>query len=63
MWYARATIQHGWSRNVVVHQIEAGRMHRQGKAGANFDRTLTARNPISLETLGKTLQFRFPHLG
>ncbi|HTX39889.1 MAG TPA: PDDEXK nuclease domain-containing protein [Bryobacteraceae bacterium] len=40
IWYAKATIQHGWSRNVLVLQIEAGRMHRQGKAVANFDRTL-----------------------
>jgi len=40
IWYARATVQHGWSRNVLVHQIEAGRMQRQGKAVANFERTL-----------------------
>jgi predicted nuclease of restriction endonuclease-like (RecB) superfamily len=40
IWYAKATIQHAWSRNVLVHQIEAGRRHRQGKAVANFDRTL-----------------------
>jgi predicted nuclease of restriction endonuclease-like (RecB) superfamily len=40
LWYAKATIKHGWSRNILVHQIEAGRMHRQGKAVANFDRTL-----------------------
>jgi predicted nuclease of restriction endonuclease-like (RecB) superfamily len=38
-WYAKATIQHGWSRNVLVHQIVAGRRHWQGKAVANFDRT------------------------
>ena len=42
IWYAKATIQHGWSRNMLVHQIEAGRMHRQGRAVANFDRTLPA---------------------
>jgi len=42
IWYARATIQHGWSRNVIVHQIESGRLQRQGKAVANFDRTLPA---------------------
>jgi predicted nuclease of restriction endonuclease-like (RecB) superfamily len=42
IWYAKATIQNGWSRNVLVHQIEAGRMHRQGNAVANFDRTLPA---------------------
>ena len=23
IWYARATVQHGWSRNVMVHQIES----------------------------------------
>jgi predicted nuclease of restriction endonuclease-like (RecB) superfamily len=40
IWYGKATIQHGWSRNVLVHQIEAGRRHRQGTAVANFDRTL-----------------------
>jgi predicted nuclease of restriction endonuclease-like (RecB) superfamily len=39
IWYAKATIQHGWSRNVLELQIEAGR-HRQGRAVANFDRTL-----------------------
>jgi len=42
IWYAKATIQHGWSRSVLVHQIESGRLHRQGKAVANFDRTLPA---------------------
>jgi predicted nuclease of restriction endonuclease-like (RecB) superfamily len=31
-WYARAAIEHGWSRNVLVHQIESGLIHRQGKA-------------------------------
>jgi predicted nuclease of restriction endonuclease-like (RecB) superfamily len=37
---SRLTVQHGWSRNVLVHQIEAERMNRQGKAVANFERTL-----------------------
>jgi predicted nuclease of restriction endonuclease-like (RecB) superfamily len=40
IWYARATVQHGWSRNVLVHQIEAQRRNRQGKAVASFERTL-----------------------
>ncbi len=30
IWYARATVQHGWSRNLLVHQIECGRVKRQG---------------------------------
>src|SRR4029077_9269539 len=42
IWYTKATIQHGWSRDVLVHQIESGRLHRQGKAVVNFDRTLPA---------------------
>jgi len=53
IWYAKATIQHGWSRNVLVHQIESGRLHRQGKAAANFDRTLRARDPTSRGTSPK----------
>jgi predicted nuclease of restriction endonuclease-like (RecB) superfamily len=40
LWYARQTIQYGWSRNVLVHQIESGLYHRQGKALTNFARTL-----------------------
>jgi len=39
-WYAKATIQHGWSRNVLVHQIETGLQKRSGKAITNFDKTL-----------------------
>jgi predicted nuclease of restriction endonuclease-like (RecB) superfamily len=31
-WYIRQTIQHGWSRTILVHQIESGLFHRQGKA-------------------------------
>jgi len=39
-WYIRQTIQNGWSRNILVHQIETGLFHRQAKAITNFDRTL-----------------------
>jgi predicted nuclease of restriction endonuclease-like (RecB) superfamily len=41
-WYVRATIQNGWSRNVLVHQIESGLYRRQGKAPTNFTHTLPA---------------------
>ncbi len=40
LWYAQQTIQYGWSRNILVHQIESGLYRRQGKATTNFDRTL-----------------------
>lgn len=40
LWYARQAIENGWSRNVLVHQIESGLYRRQGKALTNFTRTL-----------------------
>ena len=34
-WYAQAAIEYGWSRDVIVHQIESGLYHRHGKATTN----------------------------
>lgn len=39
-WYARAAIEHGWSRDVLVHQIESGLHKRQGAATTNSNRVL-----------------------
>jgi predicted nuclease of restriction endonuclease-like (RecB) superfamily len=41
-WYMRQAIENGWSRNVLVHQIESGLYKRQGNALTNFRRTLPA---------------------
>ena len=41
-WYARAAIEYGWSRAVMLHQIDSGLYHRQGSAPTNFARTLPA---------------------
>ena len=35
-WYAHAAIENGWSRSVLVHQIESRLYQRQGKAVTNF---------------------------
>jgi predicted nuclease of restriction endonuclease-like (RecB) superfamily len=40
LWYARQTIQNGWSRNILVMQIESGLYRRQGSAITNFQATL-----------------------
>ena len=40
LWYAQKTIEHGWSRAVLVHQVESGLHERQGKAVTNFDQAL-----------------------
>jgi len=42
LWYIQQTIQNGWSRNVLVIQIESGLYRRQGKALTNFQATLPA---------------------
>jgi predicted nuclease of restriction endonuclease-like (RecB) superfamily len=42
LWYARQSVEQGWSRNVLVHQIDSGLFDRQGKAQTNFARTLPA---------------------
>jgi len=42
LWYVQQTLEHGWSRNVLVHQIESKLYGRQGKAITNFERTLPA---------------------
>jgi predicted nuclease of restriction endonuclease-like (RecB) superfamily len=41
-WYIRETIRHGWSRNVLVHQIESGLVKRVGMSITNFSTTLPA---------------------
>jgi predicted nuclease of restriction endonuclease-like (RecB) superfamily len=39
-WYARAAVEHGWSRNVLVHQIDSHLIERSGAAVTNFAMTL-----------------------
>lgn len=39
-WYARKTIENGWSRAILEAQIETRLFERQGKAATNFSRTL-----------------------
>jgi predicted nuclease of restriction endonuclease-like (RecB) superfamily len=40
LWYARKAMEHGWSRPILDHQIDADLYRRQGKAATNFTRTL-----------------------
>lgn len=39
-WYAAAALEYGWSRDVLVHQIETRLFERQGSAPSNFKATL-----------------------
>ena len=59
-WYIRATIHNGWSRNVLVHQIESGLYDRQGKAPTNFTRTLPApQSELAQQVLKDPYNFQF----
>uniref|UniRef100_UPI003F852680 DUF1016 N-terminal domain-containing protein n=1 Tax=Cupriavidus ulmosensis TaxID=3065913 RepID=UPI003F852680 len=63
-WYARAAVEHGWSRNVLVHQIETRLHERQGAALSNFHRTLPAQqSELAQQLLKHPRQFDFLTLG
>lgn len=63
-WYARATIENGWSRAVLVHQIESGLYHRQGKAITNFTKTLSSpQSELAQQTLKDPYLFDFFTVG
>ena len=40
LWYAHKTIEHGWSRNVLLHWLDSGLHKREGRAITNFQITL-----------------------
>ena len=59
-WYAQQAIQNGWSRNVLVHQIESGLMTRMGKIPSNFQQTLpTAQSDLAQQTFKDPYIFDF----
>lgn len=63
-WYARQAIRNGWSRNVLVHQIEGGLMIRQGSALTNFSRTLPAeQSELAQQIIKDPYSFDFLSLG
>ncbi len=76
IWYAQQAFKHGWSRNVLVHQIESDLYRRQGgRPVTNFERTLPplqsdlvrqlVKDPYNLEflTLGTEASERELELG
>lgn len=63
-WYIQKTIEHGWSRSILVHQIELRLYHRQGKATTNFDRTLPKpQSELAEQVLKDPYNFDFLSLG
>jgi predicted nuclease of restriction endonuclease-like (RecB) superfamily len=59
-WYVRAAIEHGWSRNTLVIQIESDLYRRQGKALTNFRRALPPpQSDLAQQTLKDPYVFDF----
>lgn len=64
LWYMCAAVEHGWSRDVLAHQIETGLYQRQGQAVTNFDRTLPApQSDLARQLLKDPYNFDFLSLG
>ncbi|PKV12716.1 PDDEXK nuclease domain-containing protein [Xanthomonas prunicola] len=63
-WYAAKAIEHGWSRNVLVMQIESHLLERSGSAVTNFPATLPApQSDLAMESLKDPYRFDFLGLG
>ncbi|MDD2990854.1 MAG: PDDEXK nuclease domain-containing protein, partial [Zoogloea sp.] len=59
-WYAAKAIEHNWSRNVLVMQIETRLLERSGKAVTNFPATLPAsQSDLARESLKDPYRFDF----
>ncbi|MFO0648511.1 MAG: PDDEXK nuclease domain-containing protein [Polyangiales bacterium] len=63
-WYARAAVEGGWSRAVLLTQIETRLHEREGAAITNFARTLPPpRSDLAQQTLKDPYVFDFLTLG
>jgi len=59
-FYISKTIENGWSRNVLVLQIESKLYERQGKAVTNFEITLPpAQSDLAIQLLKDPYNFDF----
>lgn len=64
IFYIYQTAQHGWSRNVLVHQIDSNLYHRQGKAIHNFTHTLpSSQSDLAREIIKDPYKFDFLTMG
>ena len=62
IWYAQKTIENGWSRSVLWHQIDTKLYHRQGRSKkiANFPKVLPpAQSDLALEMMKDPYNFDF----
>jgi len=62
--YAARALEHGWSRAVLVHHVEARTVERQGKALTNFEQHLPKpHSDLARESLKDPYRFDFLGIG
>lgn len=60
LWYADKTIEHGWSRSVLLHWLDSGLHKREGRAITNFQNTLPSpQSDLAHQTLKDPYCFDF----
>lgn len=64
LFYIKQTIQNGWSRDVMVHQIESGLHKRQGNITSNFNVAIAPKDSELVQQIFKDpYKFEFIYLG
>ncbi len=62
--YAASALEHGWSRSVLVHHVEARTLERRGKALTNFEQRLPKpQSDLARENLKDPYRFDFLGVG
>ncbi|WP_431066536.1 PDDEXK nuclease domain-containing protein [Methylotuvimicrobium sp.] len=60
LYYVQQSLNHGWSRAVLVHQMESGLWQREGMAVTNFEQTLPAiQSDLAQQSLKDPYMFDF----
>ncbi len=64
VWYMSQAVERGWSRDMMIRQIESDLYRRQGQAQTNFTRTLPAtQSDLARQVLKDPYNFDFLSLG
>lgn len=64
LFYMQNVIAHGWSRSMMIHQIELNLYQRQGQAASNFkDKLPSPQSELAQQTLKDPYVFDFLTIG
>jgi predicted nuclease of restriction endonuclease-like (RecB) superfamily len=58
-FYVQATVEHGWSRSILVHQIETDLWRRKDKTLSNFATALSSTSELATQVLKDPYVFDF----